>query len=94
MKDALKRFETINLDDESECEAFINAHGTTKGRRLANKLGFSGKGSEKRADSLACYAWNKWTAIGLRKRGEIGKAMAYEAIANRIYNHMPKDIRW
>jgi len=75
----------LNLDDEYEVEDFINAHGTSKGRGLANTLGFKGKGSVAAANALSCYAWNKHTAISCRKRGDITNALKYEAICDWIY---------
>ena len=75
----------INLVDEHEVEKFIESFGTNKGRLLANYFGLSGKGSTKLATALSCYAWNKYTAIGVRKKGCIERAMEYEAICDRIY---------
>ena len=85
---------TLNLDDENEVSSFIATYGTTKGIRLAHLLGISGKGSKEKADSLSCYAWNKWTAIGLRKEGNIETALSYERICERIYSAMSPEIRW
>lgn len=76
----------INLDDEVECETFIKLHGTQKGQGLANRLGFKGKGAWDAADALMNYAWNKKTAIGLRKKGEIETAQKYESICDKIYS--------
>jgi hypothetical protein len=76
----------FNLDDEVEVKEFIDAHGTTAGIILAHKLGISGKGSKRKAWDLSFYAWNKITAIDLRKRGEIQTAIKYESICHRIYS--------
>ena len=85
----------INLDDESEVERFIETHSTLKGRALANRLGISGKNSSKVASMLSGYAWNKHTAILLRKQGRIETAIGYEGICNRIYERLiPKCECW
>jgi hypothetical protein len=75
----------MNLDDEQEVEKFIETYGTNKGRLLANHFGLSGKGSTKLATALSCYAWNKHTAIMLRRNGSIQVALTYENICDRIY---------
>ncbi len=75
----------INLDDEETVNAWIATHNTNKGRIVANRLGLKGKGSSDLATALSNYAWNKYTAIGLRKRGEIQTAISYESICDRIY---------
>lgn len=76
----------INLDDPEEAEKFVEEHGTTRGRRLANLLGFKGKGAEAAAGALSGYAWNKVTALSCRKRGDIEAARKYEAICDWIYS--------
>ncbi len=75
----------INLDDEQENHEFLLRYTTIKGRQLANQLGFTGPGAEKAANALSNYAWNKTTAIGLRKKGDITNALKYEEICDRIY---------
>ena len=75
----------INLDEPGASTGFCAMYGTTQGRRLANLLGLSGKGSSKAATALSCYAWNKHTAEKLRLAGNIAKALEYEAICDRIY---------
>jgi hypothetical protein len=40
------------------------------------------------------YAWNKYTAMQCRLRGEIDPALMYEAIADRIYEKLPEFARW
>jgi len=85
---------TFNLDCPNEVEDFIKEYSTIRGKRLANMLGYKGRGSVIKANYLSSYAWNKWTAMGLRKRGEIRQAASYEAICDRIYNQMSDDIKW
>lgn len=75
-----------NLDDEEEARAFIETHGTLRGRALANRLGFTGKGSAAAAGALSGYAWNKATACDCRRRGDISAAMTYERICDEIYS--------
>jgi len=75
----------LNLDAHGEAEDFINKYGTDKGRRLANKLGMSGKGSALLATALSNYAWNTHTAQKCRLGGNIQTAIMYENIADRIY---------
>lgn len=87
-------FEVINLDDEAEIAAFIEKYGTNKGRRLANALGLRGNMSNKVANLLSGYAWNKQTAINVRKEGEIETALMYEKICDRIYSELPPEYRW
>jgi hypothetical protein len=75
----------LNLDDPYEVDQFIAEHNTTKGRALANSLGFKGKDAVRAADALSCYAWNKKTAISLRTKGDIVTGQKYEAICDTIY---------
>lgn len=84
----------MNLDDEEEVSGFIKRYGNNKDRRLANALGLTGKGSHAIANKLSGYAWNKHTAIELRKEGKIAEAMKYEAICERIYSELPKHVKW
>ena len=80
----------LNLDDETELAAFLAEHKCRNSRRLANKLGLKGKGSARLATALSNYAWNKATALNLRKgtdggQVQIGRAEMYETIADNIY---------
>ncbi len=75
----------VNLDDEAECRAFIASYGVRKGKDLAFQLGFVGEGSERAATALSNYAWNRYVAFGLRKRGGIKGAKLFEAICDNIY---------
>ena len=83
-----------NLDDENEVSDFIETFGTMKGVALAHRLGLHGKGCARKANSLSNYAWNKHTAIGLRKDGQIQTAIQYEKICQRIYDSMDAALRW
>lgn len=76
----------LNLDDEAECAEFLENHGTMKGRALANRLGFKGKGAATAATALSNYAWNKRTATFLRKMGDIAETQRYEEICDSIYS--------
>ncbi len=88
------KMKTFNLDDPNEVEDFVNKYRTIRGRRLANMLEFKGFNSVKRANFYSLYAWNKWTAMALRKEGKIALALGYEAICDRLYKQMPDDIKW
>lgn len=83
----------FNLDCEHDVELFIEKHGNTKGRRLANSLGMSGRQSSKIANLFSGYAWNKVTAIELRKNGNIQTAIQYEEVCDRIYSRIPESVR-
>lgn len=52
------------------------------------------KGYVKVTKNLGNYASNKATAIFLRTEGNIAGAMAYEDIADRIYNNLPEWAKW
>lgn len=86
MKTATKFNSSWNLDDEMECETFIETYGTTRGMRLAHKLGFTGTNARRAANALSNYAWNKHTAVNCRRKGDITTALQYEAICDRIYS--------
>ena len=75
----------INLDDEEEVVEFLKKYEPQRGRILARKLGFAGTGSVKSADALMNYAQNKRAAMATRKAGQIGTAVNYESICDRIY---------
>jgi hypothetical protein len=44
--------------------------------------------------ALGNYASNKATAMGLRAKGDIGGALAYERICDAIYEQIPEYARW
>jgi hypothetical protein len=82
----MKQFKLdLNLDDAVECEQFLAQYGTTKGRRLANLLGLSGRGSARLASALSNYAWNAHTARVCRESGKT--SVVYEVTADRIYKN-------
>lgn len=79
----------FNLDDEVELDFVKNEYGILqgcRGRRLARKLGWRGKGSTKAANGVANYVANKLVAMAHRRRGQIATAIEYEAICERIYS--------
>jgi hypothetical protein len=79
----------FNLDDEVELDYVKNEYGILqgcRGRRLARKLGWSGRGSAKAANAVANYVWNKLTAMECRRQGAIDVALMYEGICERIYS--------
>lgn len=78
----------FNLDDEVELDFVRTEYGILqgcRGRRLAAKLGWSGKGSSRAANAVANYVWNKLTAMQCRRAGKIQEAKQYEDICDRIY---------
>jgi len=75
----------VNLDCPKSLEKFLKTYEPTRGRALANRLAFSGKGSAKAANALMNYACNKRAAIMCRQRGKISAAIQYEDICDRIY---------
>ena len=77
--------ETLNLDDLTEVEDFLEEYNSLKGIALANRLGITGKGRKALATALSNYAWNKSTASLCRVTGKIDRALMYEGICDRIY---------
>jgi hypothetical protein len=75
----------VNLDCPNDLEQFLKTYEPARGRVLANRLEFVGKGSAKAANALMNYAQNKRTAIACRKFGKIPSALRYEEICDRIY---------
>lgn len=78
----------FNLDDEIDLDYVKQEYGILqgcRGRRLAKKLAWNGKGSTKAANAVANYVWNKLTAMTQRRAGNISVALQYEAICERIY---------
>lgn len=73
----------VNLD--AEWEKFLEDHEPTRGRRLANRLGFKGKNSVRAANGLTNYASNKRAAVSSRLAGNITTAQDYERICDLIY---------
>jgi hypothetical protein len=49
----------ITLKTDADIDRFRELFGTRRNRWLANRLGLSGKGSEKLANDLSCYVWNR-----------------------------------
>ena len=75
----------VNLDCPNDLEQFLKSYEPARGRVLANRLEFAGKGSAKAANALMNYAQNKRTAIACRKFEKIPSALRYEEICDRIY---------
>jgi hypothetical protein len=44
--------------------------------------------------SVDNYAWNKYTAMSCRLRGDVQGAQMYESICERIYKTLPAFARW
>lgn len=75
----------VNLDDEQELEEFLESYEPSRGRQLANLLGFKGNRSVEAANGLMNYAQNKRAARLCRSAGTIESALGYERICDRIY---------
>jgi hypothetical protein len=88
----------INLDcmDRDELEDF--ATEATNGLRPVNlaRTLFPHRpaGYVRATRELGHYAWNKLTAMGCRKRGDVSSALVYEEICDRIYATLPEWARW
>ena len=76
----------INLGIYEDAIAFEKEHLCDRGRRLANKLGFTGTGSVAAANALLNYSSNMRAAYECRLRGYIREASMYEEICNKIYS--------
>lgn len=65
--------------------------GIKNARRLCpdRRKGYVGIARDVRA-----YTWHKITAMKLRLEGSIEVALRYEAICDRMYQHIPEDLRW
>jgi len=44
--------------------------------------------------AISNYVWNKYTAMELREKGDIARALVYEHICDMIYNSLPQQYRW
>jgi hypothetical protein len=86
--------EAINLDDEAERDSFLSAYGHAAGITVSRSVGYAGKGMVRAGKDLRNYAWNKRTACACRLRGDIGAALMYEGICERIYGELPESLRW
>lgn len=74
----------VNLDTEEGMTEFLELYEPSRGRLLANRLGFKGHGCVAAADALMNYAHNKRAAIMCRKTAD-EIASRYEAICDDIY---------
>jgi hypothetical protein len=86
-----------NLDTMStgELRAFHMLHDGGRNRARAYKLiGDRRKNYTTITSNLACYAENKSTAMDCRGKGDIFSAEMYENICERIYKHLPADLKW
>lgn len=46
------------------------------------------------AKTIRAYCWNKATAMELRAKGNIERALEYERICERVYGELPQWARW
>ena len=84
-KPRLKFKLAVNLDDDAERWAFMQAQSGKPMRLMPERIGFAGRGSLKAARALWSYALNKHTAVEIRREGRINDAIKYEDICDRIY---------
>jgi hypothetical protein len=86
----------INLDaaDSADLWAFWQAHHAANRSSRMLLCGNTGRGTKKWTQALANYACNKSVAMKLRATGEIERAKTYELICERIYQDLPKALRW
>ncbi len=88
----------LNLDCMPACEImeFIEFIGNGLRPVKAGQILFPTrfKGYLRVTRNLRNYAWNKYTAMGLRGHGEVGKAIAYEKICDRIYDDLKEFVNW
>lgn len=88
----------VNLDAEET--AYLREFAATIGQDVrpvqAARQIFPARpvGYVRATKNLCAYAWNKLTAIELRKEGNIQDALKYEAICDSIYKTLPKFARW
>lgn len=86
----------INLDaiPEDDLREFAKSMHYLKRQEAALIFPGKPKGYVKASHMLENYAWNKLTAMILRKEGEINRAIEYENICQRIYDRLPEFARW
>ncbi len=86
--------EVPNLDgmDQEDLWDFWKTY--QRGKNYRELFPDGGEGTKNATQDLANYAANKATAMGLRAEGEIEKAVAYEDIADRIYDDLPEWAQW
>jgi hypothetical protein len=90
---------TPNLDcmDSSDVHAFAIAHQRLMRSRSAALAMFPdapAKGRVKAFANIVHYAWNRYTAMECRRRGDIIAAQQYESICERIYFSLPEYAQW
>jgi hypothetical protein len=49
---------SIDLSTPQGVQQFIDTYSTVRGRRLANRLGLAGKGSQRLANAVSSFVWN------------------------------------
>jgi len=86
----------VNLDDmPGGADALMSFWGRHQGGRASRELFPDGGAGTRRATAeLANYASNKATAMRCRLAGDIGAALTYEGICERIYAALPAFARW
>lgn len=83
---------------------FNERFSTNRGRRLANRLYLSGKGSETLANNVSAFFWNLCAAITVEKmnewKGKNGNTYAHgclfihkDIISSELYYNLPQWVR-
>ena len=83
--------EPINFDGMDRDDVYTWCH--TPVHTINKALGLPPQ-ARKIAHAYTQYAWNKYTAMGLRATGKITEACTYEAICDKIYAALPTAWRW
>jgi hypothetical protein len=86
----------FNLDDmdEADIREFAEKVRENPARFAATIFPNKPSGYVKVTKDLGNYAWNKLTAIGLRKGGQVKKAKTYEDICDKMYREFPDYAKW
>ena len=85
----MQNLDSMSIEDLRDFAVLLS---TRKGARIY--IPDKRKGYTKIALDLSGYASNKLYAMRLRVEGRIDVALKYEKIADKIYNSLPKDLRW
>jgi len=86
----IPNFDAMN---QEELRAFWSKWHVTTNRKAVEFLG-ARVDARTTMETLANYAINKSTAMGLRIEGRISEAMRYEEHCELAYDRLPADVRW
>jgi hypothetical protein len=88
---ATHNFDSMSLED---LLTFAQFESNTTRTAASNLVGDRRPGYLAIARNIGHYARNKAGAMQCRERGDILAATNYETICERIYQELPKDVRW